>query len=350
MRKAGVLLTLIPAMFTAGTPSQDVGFVDEFGGGGAPPPAAAAFAGQQQIGGFNQGGFEQAGAFPSVGFGGPTPNDGGFGGAAPNNAFFAGAPTQGGFTEIPTNTINVVSGAWIRDAVDGTLLEVPEMARVPESQRENFFDDGENGNDVQEGDEIFTNVEIWDQDFIGPVSQSYVLRYINMLRLLHGMDPLSFAAVKVASPDPVSPLPLLDDFQTNQQDRVEGWNEKFLNPFRMPDVTGQVAAQGEFYPVYIPPPPYYRPIRPSSLNATPDLGFLQEAWVLYNGGTPDTQRLVYLNDTQQQQGYYGEEGFAGAPGPAPGAAVPGGDDVFGGSAGAEYDGQRSTYINVGGPK
>ena len=80
-------------------------------------------------------------------------------------------------------------------------------------------------------------------------------------------------------------------------------------------------------------------LTPEGVNGQINLGmcrFLEEAWKLYNGDEPNTQRLTHLVDQQQQQG----QGGFGAPGAAPGV---GGGELIGGSAAREWQGQSSYF-------
>lgn len=230
------------------------------------------------------------------------------------------------------NRITVLRGAWVLDAVTRATLDVPELAQDVESNKGQYFNDGVNGGDVIANDEIWSRVETIDSRFIGPETHRYILYYINMFRLLHEMDPLSFAAVAVATPDPVSPLGQLDDYEAHQDTKILEWNERMLRDFRQADpITGEVGAQSPFYPIFVPAPPYYRPIAPDSLTAAPPLDFLQQCWIGFNGGTMDPNAVYSVRGSANPQG-----GQFGPPGV-------GGGELFGGEAGAEFQGQ-SSYI------
>jgi hypothetical protein len=225
-----------------------------------------------------------------------------------------------------------VRGQWIRDAVTGELLSAPELTSDLESNKINYSNDGQTMGDVLAEDEIYSNVSANDGSFIGPNTHTFILWKINMLKLLHDMDPLSFKAVLVASPDPVSPLPLYDDFEAHQDSKIEEWNERFLQDFRVPDpVTGTISPDGEFYPIFVPSPPYSEPIRPNPNLAPPPADFLTQAWIGFQGGQMDANQVLSVRNTAQQQ-----QGGFGAPGV-------GGEGLIGGSAGSEWQGQSGYF-------
>ncbi|MBN1477487.1 hypothetical protein JXA47_12095 [Candidatus Sumerlaeota bacterium] len=319
-RVLGALSALIFMTAVMFTPAQDdfdvFGTVEGAtanvsGAYAAPAQSYDPFAGDQPAPGYDPFGQQQTLA-PQ--FAAPTP----------------GAPTV---TTAPLEPrIQVIRGQLIRDAVTGDLLEVPEMAEDLESNASLYSDDGRFG-DVFAGDEIYTNVVTLDDVYIGPETHSIILLYINMLRLLAEMDPLAFSAVTVASPDPVSPLPQLEDYESHQDTRILDWNENFLRDFRQPtydESVGDYVAtdRSDFYPVYVPPPPYYRPVRPNPLEAMPPVDFMQQVWIAYQGGTPDPQAVTSVQPAQGGRG----------------GAYPGvGEDPFGGSAGREWRGQSGYF-------
>jgi hypothetical protein len=233
---------------------------------------------------------------------------------------FAAAPQPTAPAVPMVPRINVVKGRWVRDAVTGALLDAPELTTDLESNKVNYSNNGETLGDTIANDEIWSNVESVDAQFIGPETQAYILYYINMLRLLHTMDPLSFSSVAVASADPVSPLPHLEDFQVHQDNKIKEWNERFLHNFREPDpITGQVSARGEFYDIYVPAPPFIQPIRPDPTAAVPPVDFVQQAWIAFQGGTPDPNQVNSMRgQAQGQPGYVlgVEPGVGGAAGAA----------------------------------
>jgi hypothetical protein len=288
------------------------------------------------------------GSVSGVSFGGAPQPQGGFGlgdpfgGVADAFTAFEGEPA--GSSPAPfADRITVVRGLWIRDSVTGELLSAPELTTDNEQNKIKYSNDGQTQGDVFEDDEIWSDVDTNDNSYIGPATHTYILYYINMLRLLDALDPLSFAAVSVASPDPVSPLPQFDDYAAHQDQKVHEWNERFLRDFRQPDpITGVISERGEFYPIYVPPPPFSEPLRPSPTLAPPPADFMEQAWVAFQGGTPDSNAVISVRGTGQQQragAYYGDYG-----GPAPSRGVVGEEgDLFGGSAGAQWEGQSSYF-------
>ncbi len=263
---------------------------------------------------------------------------------APTAPTVPGLAQPGGITgaglgeqpEILQPTITVVRGTYVRDAVTGSLLDVPELTQDYDSQRASYSNDGQALGDLFADDEIWSDLETLDDDFIGPETHSYILRYINMLRLLDEMDPLEFAGVGVASPDPVSSLPHLDGYEEHQDNKVEEWNERFLRVFRLSDpITRDVTARSEFYPVYVPPPPFIHPIRPDFQDAVPPTDFLTQCWIGYMGGVPNPQAIIPGDAQTGAPGSYGYAGEYGAP--------PGDEELIGGSSQREWTGQSAYF-------
>lgn len=273
---------------------------------------------------------------------GPAGAEGGEAGGQP---FISPAFSLAPQPQTPTPTtpvlprINVVRGRWVRDAVTGEILDAPEMTTDLESNKTNYSNDGQTLGDVFADDEIWTNVQVIDSQFIGPETHTYILYYIQMLQFLHSMDALSFAGAYVASPAMVSPLPLLHEYQAHQDGKIQEWNQRFLFNFRQPDpVTGTIDPRGDFYELYVPPPPFVRPIRPDPASTNPPADFLEQAWIAFQGGTPNPQAVVSVRNTAQPAGGY-------YPGASGGAVVGAEGEPIGGPAGREWQGQ-STYFST----
>lgn len=314
----------IPGEPAQANPNFNPNFNQGWAGGaeGIPPDAAG-------FNGVPQGGYQDPGFFgqPSDNFG--VGFDQGFGTGGQQDFFGSGVE------DIMANRINVLKGRWISDAVTGQLLDVPEMTTDDEGNKQQYWNDGTHGGDVEADDEIWTNVETLDGQFIGAETQTYIRYYINMLRLLDDMNSLDFAGAPVASPDPNSPLPMLDIYETDQENWILNWNEQFLYSFRQPDpISGMVSPRGEFYPVYVPPPPLYGPARPQPELADPPTDFLQQAWVGFQGGAPDVNQITSVRNSAQG-GQYGANPYGAGPYGAPG-------DQFGGSAA-----NAETYAETG---
>lgn len=229
--------------------------------------------------------------------GGPAP--GAFG--AQPGAF--GQP--GGFGQAATNafqapaTLTAWGGERIICARTGQILQDARELSILATAKANYYDDGENGNDAVANDNTWTNITINDTDYISPEAhfvkskliqtlqfvspppmnaekagsfeqglsmdlQGLVARsdaslrsYLFRPRKAETMDffsnltPMEFNQVRVATTEPLSPLPKMVDLERDQDAKLRQWGVMFLSDYRLdPDDFA-----GEFIPTFLPFPP-----------------------------------------------------------------------------------------------
>lgn len=218
-------------------------------------------------------------------------------GQQPNDPF---AQPQGNFqVPIEPPTLTAWAGIRIQDRNTGEVLQDAREISILATSTSNYFDDGRGGNDFRANDNIFTNIEVLDQSFISPESHvvktklidtlrfvsppasreleenrleeglaadlqglsirsnSDIRRYIiqpretRSLEFFSNLTPMQFAQVRVATTEPLSPLPQIIDLEREQDRKLEDWAMRFLRDYRIdPD-----QMDSEFFPTFLPPPP-----------------------------------------------------------------------------------------------
>jgi hypothetical protein len=94
-----------------------------------------------------------------------------------------------------------------------------------------YFNDGKRGFDAKADDDIYTNITVR-RDYISPEAAIVRTRLIRSLRHLSGLNPREFNLVRVASTEPLSPLPKMIELEEIQDMRLARWMEEYLNPYR----------------------------------------------------------------------------------------------------------------------
>lgn len=162
-----------------------------------------------------------------------------------------GGPMQPGApTPSPTpKMIRVLTGARVECAVSGVLLEDIVYKDVPESQKNNYYDDGTHG-DQEANDGTYTNITVR-KDVMSPESHEVLKKTLTLMENIEQMDPVDFYRLNVATTDPLSSLANLVEEEKNRDLKLADWNNDFLRIFRI----DESSANSAFYPLYIPPMP-----------------------------------------------------------------------------------------------
>lgn len=183
--------------------------------------------------------------------------------------------------------ITVITGTRIFDAVTGELIDDALLKELPETERDNYFDDGTNG-DLLAQDEIFTLVDTRN-DVIGQSNQRVKEQLVMALISADDLDPLMFYGFNLMSterhetlprkrawkviPDPDGVGSILAEMETDQPVLVpkyrewqaekdkkvrNDWSYRFLQEYRL----NKDSLTSEFYSLYIPIPPQVPTIAP----------------------------------------------------------------------------------------
>lgn len=237
--------------------------------------------------------------------------------------------------------VTVITGTRVFDAITGELIDDAVMKDLPETERDNFFDDGTHG-DLLAADGIYTSVDSR-SDVINQSNQRVKEHLIMALISADDLNPLEFYGFNIMSiernqtvdrqrawklvPDPAGVGYILDEVETGQpvsvpkyrewvteKDRKvkNDWSYRFLQEYRL----NKDSLESEFYALYIPLPPQTPSVEP------PPLGM----WEPF----ADPQALMRYKESQLQEaeakfnelrrestgggGMGGGGGMAGAPG------------------------------------
>ncbi|MCD6386665.1 hypothetical protein J7M23_12940 [Candidatus Sumerlaeota bacterium] len=156
--------------------------------------------------------------------------------------------------QLPTPTpfvrmIRVVTGRRVKCAVTGELLEDVRYEEVPETMKDQFYDDGTHGDEVA-NDGTYTNIEEIN-DVIGPKALELEIKLINLLLAAESYGPLGFFRLFTLTDEPVSLIPKRILTEEDLDTKLESWANIFLRMFRK----NKDDIYSEFYSLYVPPPP-----------------------------------------------------------------------------------------------
>ncbi len=175
----------------------------------------------------------------------------------------------------PVRQILVLTGQRVTCKVTGQLLEDIHYEYRPEVEKSNFYDDGQQGGDLQANDNIWTNFTEFN-DVLSPEANRFKLIYLRLLSICENTNPLEFFRIPVATDEPLTPLPLLSAEEANRDKTfLQEWHKRFLALYRVdPD-----DPMSDFYPIFVPSPPRH----PES-PAPPDdqfnaYAFALDAWI-----------------------------------------------------------------------
>jgi len=143
--------------------------------------------------------------------------------------------------------IPVVEGEMVISAKSGEVLQKPEQKMVPETMKDQYFDDGTHGDEVA-GDGIYSNVVVR-KDVI---SQQEYKQRVALEALINRMSDdraVDFFGVYIAADSPNPKLQSTQYWRSKKSDFIEDYKNRVLAPYK--------DEKGEFYPVYEAPKPKY---------------------------------------------------------------------------------------------
>lgn len=186
-------------------------------------------------------------------FGAP-PGDpfGGGGAGAFNGGGFGQQPgLQGGFTPpVQEATLTAWGGERIFCQRTGVMLQDAREISIRVSDAGMYFDDGQTGGDAVAEDNIYTNI-IVSRNHISPEAHAVKTKLVQTLEYAMELSPQDFRLERVATTEPLSPLPKIVDLEQHQDRVLREWAMNFLRDYRLnPD-----QIDSEFIPTYVPPPP-----------------------------------------------------------------------------------------------
>lgn len=211
-----------------------------------------------------QGGGEQGFGDPfgggEQGFGGPQPafGEGGFDPAMQGigpGGFGQGFGPQQPQAYRPPPTVTAYYGERIICPLTGQMLQdAVEVTVLADQASESYFNDGSQGGDFLEGDDIWTNVTVR-SDVIAPEAALVKTRMVRALEMAEALEPAQFhLETRVASTDALSNLPQVIDLEELRDEKLRNWAPQFLNRFRNnPDDPDPL--NWEFREAYVPTPP-----------------------------------------------------------------------------------------------
>ncbi|HOE62189.1 MAG TPA: hypothetical protein PKW18_01880 [Candidatus Sumerlaeota bacterium] len=164
--------------------------------------------------------------------------------------FMEGPMQQEAPTPSPTpKMIRVLTGSRVECAVSGILLEDIVYKDVPESEKNNYYDDGTHG-DQEANDGTYTNITVR-KDVMSPESHEILKKTLTLMENIEQMESIDFYRLNVATTDPLSSLTNMVEEEKNKDLKLAEWNNNFLRIFRIDESDSNSA----FYPLYIPPMP-----------------------------------------------------------------------------------------------
>lgn len=190
------------------------------------------------------------GAGNPFGAGDPAANPFGAGGDPGANPFGAPGTNFAPAAYAAPATLTAWGGERIVAHGTGQILQDARVLSILATASGNYFDDGQNGNDANAGDNIYTNITIND-DYISPEAQLVKTKIIQTLAYTSAQNAQQFLQVAIATTEPTSPLPQVRDLQERQDVKLTEWMTLPLAQFRV----NPNDKESEFYPTYLPPPP-----------------------------------------------------------------------------------------------
>lgn len=100
-------------------------------------------------------------------------------------------------------------------------------------------------------EEIRQNIVVR-RDYISPEAHVVRTRLVQTLRYMAQLSPQEFTFVRVATTEPLSPLPKVIDLEAEQDERLAQWMEDFMAPFTLPRGEEE---DFELVPSFLAPPP-----------------------------------------------------------------------------------------------
>ena len=159
------------------------------------------------------------------------------------NKVLTGQTTQAPVPEV--KMITVVEGELVISAKSGLVLQKPERKQVPETLKDNYYDDGTHGDEVA-GDGIYSNVVIR-KDVISKDEYKLRLSLESLINKIAKDNPVEFYRLFVASDGHDPEIPSYGYWKSRRDEFVNDYKTRVLAPYK--------DANGNFYEVYEPPTP-----------------------------------------------------------------------------------------------
>ena len=139
--------------------------------------------------------------------------------------------------------ITVVEGELVISAKSGEILQKPERKQVPESLKDNYYDDGTHGDEVA-NDQVYSNVVVR-KDVISKdeFKQRTVLE--TLIHRITKDSPVEFYRLYVASNGPNPEIPTYSYWKSRRDEFISDYKTRVLAPYK--------DANGNFYELYEPP-------------------------------------------------------------------------------------------------
>jgi hypothetical protein len=242
--------------------------------------------------------------------------------------------------EVPK--VTVITGTRVFDAITGNLIDDAAMKELPETERDNYFDDGTHG-DLLAADGIYTSVDTR-SDVIDQSNQRVKEQLVMALIAADDLDPLEFYGFNIMSTERTEALPrqsswkLVPDsngigyglqmvttdqplnvpkyghWMTEKDRKVkDDWSYRFLQEYRL----SKDSLTSEFYSLYIPMPPQVPSIAPPPLGMWEP--FADPQALVRHNQTLLREAEAKFNEIRREStgggaGMGGGGGMAGAPG------------------------------------
>lgn len=139
--------------------------------------------------------------------------------------------------------ITVVEGELVISAKSGEVLQRPVRKQVPESLKDNYYDDGTHGDEVA-GDGIYSNVVVR-KDVISPTEFKERIALESLINKIAKDNPVEFYRVYVAADGHDPEIPSYSYWKQRRDEFVADFKARALAPYK--------DANGNFYEVYQPP-------------------------------------------------------------------------------------------------
>lgn len=141
--------------------------------------------------------------------------------------------------------IPVVEGELVISAKSGEILQKPEKKMVPETLKDNYYDDGTHGDEVA-NDGIYSNVVVR-KDVISKDEFKQRLMLESLINRISKDNPVEFYRLYVAADGHDPEIPSYSYWKSRRDEFVNDYKARVLAPYK--------DANGNFYEVYEPPKP-----------------------------------------------------------------------------------------------
>jgi hypothetical protein len=138
--------------------------------------------------------------------------------------------------------ITVVEGELVISAKSGEVLQRPVRKQVPESLKDNYYDDGTHGDEVA-GDGIYSNVVVR-KDVISQTEFKERIALESLINKIAKDNPVEFYRVYVAADGHDPEIPSYSYWKDRRDQFLADFKARALAPYK--------DANGNFYEVYVP--------------------------------------------------------------------------------------------------